>query len=44
LRLEISQVQLPAEPLSGNDLRQVVNTQYSVTKHKQYNLVAVAGQ
>jgi len=35
-------VQLPTEPLSGNDLGQVVHTRASVTKH--YNLVPVAGQ
>ena len=40
MRLERSQVQLPAEPLSGNDLGQVVHTRTSVTK--QYNLVPVA--
>jgi len=42
LPLERSQVQLPAAPLSGNDLGQVVHTRASVAK--QYNLVPVAGR
>ena len=35
-------VQLPASPLSGNNLRQVVHTRASVTK--QYKLVPVKGR
>ena len=37
LRLERSRVQLPGEPLSGNDLGQVVHTRASVTM--QYSQV-----
>jgi len=42
LRLERSRVQLPAVPLSGNELGQVVHTHVPVTK--QYNMVPVVGQ
>ena len=41
LRLRRSWVRLPAVPLSGNNLGQVVHTRASVTK--QYNLVMVKG-
>ena len=42
LWLKRSGVQLPAKPLSGNNLGQVVHTRSSVTK--QYNLLPVAQQ
>ena len=43
-RLKRVAVRLPAVPLSGNDLRQVVHTHTRASVTKQYKLVPVKGR